>query len=751
MPCPRLRVLLPAIVLLALCRTCFAGSPVSFEEMSVTATFPGSIYIEKAERSYGIRVNTTKTFTEGDVVNVSGTLETDPLTDERYVAAYPEYPQGAGSTLVLKPLGLVNRAFTGGDSALQNGVDGDGNLNNVGLLVTIWGPVSAFDDPVSPVSWFKIGGGPEVKVVVPSGVTIDTEWAFVVVTGISCIEKDGGSTVRVLKVRRQGDIVSRQSWSAIRLKTMTLDEKVGQLFQIRIDGDTLDEPERLIIEQKHVGGVIYFQYNGNLDDPVRSAQMSNDLQECAIGTNGTGIPLLISMDQEGGRVTRITGGAEFPGNMGCGASRDTAMAYSTGRVFGEEIRAVGGNMDLAPVLDVNNNPANPVIGVRSFGEEPALASAMGQAYLEGLHSSGVIATGKHFPGHGDTAVDSHSGLPIVTYDFATLDNIHGKPFRDAIADGLDAIMTAHIVVTCLDPDHPATLSPAVVDGYLRGDLGFNGVVMTDSMGMAGITSGYGVAESSVLAIKAGCDLLSLSPDLDTAWNAVKSAVLSGDITQARLDQAVERILALKHRKGIFANPYVDPDAADGIVGSTEHWNAELAAARAAVTLVQNTSDFLPLDLTPSQKILLVTVEGAETTTDASSRFAAYITAKHSNVQSLPLVVNPNSSQRATVKTAASSAYVTIIGTSRAQLSSNVGQATLVNDLVAMGKPVVVVGLREPYELASFPGVNAYVAAYNYRNCGFQAAADALFGDLNPSGLLPVTIPGLYAYGHGLSY
>ncbi len=748
-----LSALLSAVVLLSLCSTCFAGSPVSFEGMSVTAAFPGRIYIEKSDRSQGIRVDTPGIFAEGAVVNVSGTLEIDPVTEERYVAPSAGYPQATGATLVLKPLGIVGRAFGGGDSAIHGGIAGDSNLNNVGMLVTIWGPVSAFDDPVKPVSWFKISDslGPEIKVVCPSGVKIDVEWAYVVVTGIACVEKVGGSNVRVLKVRKPSDVVSRQSWSGNRLKSMTLDEKVGQLFQVRVDGDTLEASEISLVTDKHVGGIVYFQYNGNLNDPMRSAQMSNDLQEYAVGPSGTGIPLLISMDQEGGRVTRITGGAEGPGNMGLGASRNTALAYSIGSIFGEEIKAVGGNMDLAPVLDVNNNPSNPVIGVRSFGEDPDLASEMGQSYVEGLHSAGVIATGKHFPGHGDTAVDSHSGLPIVTYDFATLDNIHGKPFRDAIANGLQAIMTAHIVVTCLDPDRPATLSPAVMEGYLRGNLGFNGVCMTDSMGMAGITSGYGIGQSSVLAIKAGVDLLSLSPDLNTAIDAIKAAVQSGEIPMSRLNQAVERILALKHRNGIFANPYVDPAAADAIVGSTAHWNAESAAARSAVTLVQNTGSILPLTLTPSQKILLVTVEGAETTTNASSRFASYITAKHSNVQSLPLVVNPNSSQRTTVKNAAASAYVTIIGTSRAQLSSNVGQATLVNELRALGRLVIVVGLREPYELASFPTANAYIAAYNYRNCGFQAAADVLFGDVNPSGVLPVTVPGLYAFGYGLSY
>jgi beta-N-acetylhexosaminidase len=282
-------------------------------------------------------------------------------------------------------------------------------------------------------------------------------------------------------------------------------------------------------------------------------------------------------------------------------------------------------------------------------------------------------------------------------------------------------------------------------------MGFDGVVMTDSMGMAAINSNYTVAEASVMAIQAGVDLLSLSPDLNTAISAIKSAVLGGQISQSRIDQSVARILSLKYRYGLFTNPYVEPNIADDIVGQPAHWDAELSAARAGATLVQNTSGFLPLNLTPSQKILLVTVQASETTTDAATRFNSYITQKHSNVQSMAITANPTSSQRNTVTTAAASAYVVVMGTSRAQLSANAGQATLVNELLAMSKPVVVVGLREPYELANFPGVNAYLAAYNYRNCGFQAAADVLFGDVNPSGLLPVTIPGLYAFGYGLSY
>jgi len=758
------RIVLLAAALLALCHVCSAGTlgeikrdtpdgvVVSFQG-AVAAVFVGSVYVEQTDRSQGIRVDTVQVLSEGDLVGVSGTIHTDLANDERYIAAADGYPARLGGTQSIRPIGVPARAVVGGDFGLQKGISGDGGLNNVGLLVTVWGSVTGFDTPSNPSLWFEIDGSPgqSIRVRVPSGVKIDTDWAHVAVTGICSVEKVGSSMIRVIKVRRSEDIVAHQSWAENRIKGMTLDEKVGQLFQVRVDGDVFTDAIRQTIQDKHIGGIVYFQYNGNLDDPTASAQFSNDLQACAVGPDGSGIPLFLSMDQEGGRVTRITGGSDFPGNMALGAGRSAGLAQLAGGVIGTEIRAVGANMDLAPVLDVNNNPVNPVIGVRSFGEQPGLVSTLGQAYVSGLHSAGVIATGKHFPGHGDTSVDSHTGLPIVTYDFGTLDAVHGQPFREAIASGLDAIMTAHIVVTCLDPDRPATLSPEVIDGYLRSTLGFDGVVMTDSMGMAGITAGYSVAQASVMAIQAGADLLSLSPDLATAIEAVKSAVASGGIPQARLDQSVMRILRLKHRYGLFDDPYVDASAAAGIVGSQAHRSAELETARAAITLVQNTGAILPLNLTAGQKILLVTVQSSETTTDAATRFASYITAKHSNTQSMSISENPGSSARTSVKTAAAAADVVIVGTSRSQLSANAGQATLVKQLRVMGKPVVVVGLREPYELAGFPEVNAYLAAYNYRNCGFQAAAEAIFGEFSPSGSLPVTIPGLYSFGHGFGY
>ncbi len=527
---------------------------------------------------------------------------------------------------------------------------------------------------------------------------------------------------------------------------MTTAEKIGQLFQIRFDGDVFTDSMRQTIQNQHIGGIIYFQWNGNLDDPTRSAQFSNDLQACAMAANG--IPLLISMDQEGGIVTRITGGCDFPGNMALGSAHTYNTAFMAGGVLGSEIRAVGADMDLAPVLDTNTNPDNPVIGLRSIGEQPQLVSDMGHGYIDGLHSSGCIATGKHFPGHGDTSTDSHTGLPVVTYDFNTLDTIHGKPFRDSAANGLDCIMTAHILVTCLDSTLPATLSPTVLTGYLRNNIGFDGVCMTDSMGMGALTSlGYTNDEECAMAIEAGNDLVSLPNSLTGAISAVQSAVSSGAITQARLDQSVMRILKLKRRYGLFADPYVDVGAAAGIVGSADHRATEVAVARAGITLVRNTNGVLPLDLGPTDNVLLVTVAYSSS---APATFASYVTAKHANTTSMSISTSPSSSTRTSVVNAAASADVVIISTYEAQNYS--GQRTLLSQLIDTGKPIICVGQGKPYELANFTTVPAYLCAYSYRSCSFAAAADVIFGDYNPSGLLPVSIPGTsYAFGWGLTY
>ena len=277
------------------------------------------------------------------------------------------------------------------------------------------------------------------------------------------------------------------------LKRMTLEEKVGQMMMVGFYGSDPTSDIRRLIEESHAGSVILFAYSDNIQTPDQTARLNNGLQAIASGTR-LGIPLIIATDQEGGVVARMTEGAtELPGNMALGAGRDPEGSYRAAQLTAKELRAVGIQMNLAPVLDVNVNPENPVIGVRSYGESPRLVSKLGAAAIRGSQKNGVIATAKHFPGHGDTDVDSHLGLPVIDKSRAELEKTEFVPFRRAIREGIDAIMTAHIHIPALDdtPELPATLSKPILTGLLRKEMGFQGLIITDSMTMSGVADYFG--------------------------------------------------------------------------------------------------------------------------------------------------------------------------------------------------------------------------------------------------------------------
>ena len=387
----------------------------------------------------------------------------------------------------------------------------------------------------------------------------------------------------VLVVNPPAPVVpAEQAWAAKKLAGMTLEDKVGQLFigfpygaaadsadgrNARLYGvDTAAE----LVARYHLGGVIYFDWSNGLRSPAQVARLSNGLQNAALDS-GASVPLIICTDQENGSVNRI--GAPFtelPGASELGRTGSAEDARVAASVAGAELRAMGVNTDLAPVADVNVNPANPVIGPRSFSADPALAATMTGAQVVGYQES-VAATAKHFPGHGDTTVDSHTGLPVITHDREQWARLDAPPFRSAIAAGVDVIMTGHLVLPLLDPSgDPATLSPAIVTGLLRGELGFAGVVMTDSLRMQGVRDRHPDDRIPVLALKAGVDVLLMPPNLDLAYRSVLAAVRSGELTERRIDESVTRILRMKFRRGIVARPFADEAAVDAVVGSAEH-------------------------------------------------------------------------------------------------------------------------------------------------------------------------------------
>ncbi|EKP94245.1 beta-glucosidase-like glycosyl hydrolase [Thermaerobacter subterraneus DSM 13965] len=551
----------------------------------------------------------------------------------------------------------------------------------------------------------------------------------------------------------------RRGWIQRFLAHMTLEEKVGQMFMIDVYGRTPTDPayedENLAsgrgvrnfaeaIERYHVGGFIYFNWNGNIGvplDPQQVQDLSNGLQEIA-RKQRIPIPLLIATDQEGGIVARVRQPAtEFPGNMALGAARSPQLAHQAARMTARELRALGINMNLAPVLDVNVNPSNPVIGVRSFGEDPELVADLGVAQVLGYQDEGVIATVKHFPGHGDTNVDSHYGLPIIHHDRATLDRVDLAPFKAAVAAGVDAVMTAHIVVPALDDSGlPATLSRPILTGLLREELGFDGVIITDALGMQGAQV-LPPERIPVEAIKAGADILLMPPDVALAYEAVLDAVRRGEISERRIDQSVARILELKMRRGLFEWELPGRDDLT-VLGRADHRAVSQRIADGSITLLRNTGNVLPLQA--GSRVLVV---GPQT---AGPMFLAReLQSRGLGVTTLVTGLNPTAAERDEAVRRAGDADVVVVTTYNA--NSYPGQRQLVERLAGTNQPVVVAATRNPYDAAVLPPTAGYLVTYGYQPVSLVALARVLVGEVNPSGLLPVTIPGLFPYGAGLRY
>ncbi|GAA2992622.1 beta-N-acetylhexosaminidase [Streptosporangium longisporum] len=375
------------------------------------------------------------------------------------------------------------------------------------------------------------------------------------------------------------------------LASMTVEEKVGQLFMPVLYGQAADtvsgenqarfgaSTPAKVVARHRPGGVILFPWAGNIKSVRQVVALTNGLQKAS-----PEIPLLIAADQENGRVSRLAPlVTDLPGAATIGSTGDASLARRAAEVTGTELRALGINLDFAPVADVNLNPRNPVIGPRAYGSDPKKVAPMVAAAVRGFHDAGIAATAKHFPGHGDTSVDSHTGLPVIKHSRAQWSRLDAPPFAAAIGRDVDAIMTAHVVMPRLDPSgDPATLSRPILTGLLREKLGFDGVVSTDALDMEGVRKKYGDGQVAVRAIQAGVDLLLMPPDYDEAHRAVLAAVRSGKISEARLDQSVRRLLKLKAARGLLGKaPVADPARAERVLRSAEHRKvARLITSRA---------------------------------------------------------------------------------------------------------------------------------------------------------------------------
>ncbi|MEX0929036.1 MAG: glycoside hydrolase family 3 N-terminal domain-containing protein [Balneolales bacterium] len=556
-------------------------------------------------------------------------------------------------------------------------------------------------------------------------------------------------------------------WVSRSLERLTLEEKVAQMMSPRVNSYYLSEDtdayQRMVhyVEDLKVGGLTFFQ--GHIYD---LATYTNDMQA------RSDLPLLISSDFERGVSMRISRATIFPVNMALGASREASLAYRVGSAIASEGRALGVHQNFAPVLDVNNNAGNPVINVRSFGENPALVAEMGEAYMHGLHDGGMISTGKHFPGHGDTDSDSHLNLPVIPYGMDRLNEVELVPFRHAIARGLMSVMSAHIAVPELtgQNDTPATLSPRFMTGLLREEMGFSGIIVTDAMDMHGIASNYSAGEAAVLAVKAGVDVVLLPPDPQSAIEAVVAAVHAGDISEQRIDLSVSRLLAAKQWSGLDESRFIDMHKIRSVIASREHQDLAREVARKSITLVKNENGILPLNRRDRKRALIVTVTDREdqmlmTTRDefglpnqpSGTYFAELFRRNHSAVDVVKLDPRSNQAEIDELLDKAARADI-IVGASYILSRSGAGSIGIPDEniralraIAAMDKPFVLISFGDPYFISTVPGVQSYLCAYSDSEPVIESAIETLFGRNNPKGRLPVTIPHYGDYGHGLRY
>lgn len=527
---------------------------------------------------------------------------------------------------------------------------------------------------------------------------------------------------------------------------LTLEQKVGQMVMMGVPGTTVGPEARTLIEEYNVGGIMLFAEN--VETPAQVARLTAGLQQLA-EESGAGVPLFVSIDQEGGRVVRIKDGVTpLPSHMAIGATGSQALAERVGGIVGAELAALGVNMNAAPVMDVNNNPHNPVIGTRSFGEDPHAVAELGTAFMRGMQAAGVLAIAKHFPGHGDTDVDSHLALPTVAHARERLDEVELVPFRAAIAAGVDAIMSAHITFPAVDatPGLPSTLSHRVLTGLLRRELGFDGIIITDALEMEGITSQFSIPDAAVKAVLAGADIVLIAQsqyneDGQRAVEQLVRAVQDGVIPMERVDESVRRIAEAKRKLAAARGPAEVPSGS--ALGDKQSLAVVRDVARHAVTVVRNDDGVLPLKTDAPGRVLLV-----------APALAGFVMAEPlrrrlSDVTKVTVPLDPDDVALRTTVAATRAADTIIVATAGA--AARPGQAQLVQAVAETGKRLIVVSVAEPYDLAAFPGVGTYVAAYGRDTLHTEAAVEVMLGEQPARGRLPVSIPGLYPAGHGIFY
>jgi beta-N-acetylhexosaminidase len=573
-------------------------------------------------------------------------------------------------------------------------------------------------------------------------------------------------------------VIDKQArqWVDSTLKKLSLEQIVGQMifapFQSTYLSSDSDDYEALVklIHETHIGGVIAFggsepipqvMLNNTygaviLGQPLELASILNRLQSIS------SLPLLTSSDFEWGVQMRIAGATKFPRAMAFGATGDPQLAYDAGRVVGAESRALGVHVDYGPVADVNNNARNPVINIRSFGEDPAKAGAMVAGWVRGLQDAGMLATLKHFPGHGDTDVDSHLGLPVVPHQRERLDAVELPPFKSGIAAGAAGVMVAHIELPAIDAEkQPATFSPKVISTLLR--PGFDGLIYSDSMKMAAITRMASPGEAAVRAVKAGIDVILDSPDSAAAGAAIVAAVKSGDIPRARVEQSARRILEAKARLGLHRTRTVNLDTAPLTVGGRKHDAVARAISERSITLVKDARNSVPLATPKTGSVLYLSVldypSGWRIAAPSRTMIPA-LKARWPNTEAVEISDRATPSELDLVRAMADN-YDAIVAGVFVRASSGSGRLDLAAPIVRLlqdlsrvserrAQPFVAVFFGNPYTPMFVPEIPSMMLTYDFSDYAEESAVKALAGEIAIGGRLPITLPGLFPIGHGLT-
>lgn len=537
------------------------------------------------------------------------------------------------------------------------------------------------------------------------------------------------------------------------VSTTSLRDKVAQLFFVPVEGRFLSQDDHRfkeisdLVSEQHIGGIIFMR-----GDIYGQAVLTNKLQKLSK------TPLWITQDMEFGAAMRISGTTRFTPAMGVAATGDRRNAFMMGKITAIEAKALGVHQIFAPVLDVNNNPDNPVINVRAFSADPTIVSEFGTAFIQGVHSENVVSTAKHFPGHGDTDTDSHNELPVLNHDYTRLDSIELIPFRSAIEGGITSIMSAHISFPQISehPELPGTLDSTILGDILKDSLGFDGLVVTDGLEMQGIASKFSPGRVVVKALHAGADIMLISPDIHTAIDEVVDAVANGEITEERVNESYRKVLLWKQEYGLFEDRnHVEIDLLDSRINSNYHKAEAERIARESVTILKNEGDILPIDPTVYKKVLLVSIADDESGSTGSA-FVRSVRDYHPEVSFSVFDERSDNADASKIVEKAKKVDLIIIGSFiglkfRESIQLSRSQSSLVRKLLNTKKPTVLAMFGNPYLVQELSDTDVHIMGWANTSLQMQAVAPALFGASEVKGRLPIDIPGMYSIGDGMDF